>query len=107
MVKNLPAMQGTWVPSLRWDDPLEEGMATHSRILAWRLPHGQRSLVGYGPWGHKESNTTERLSTMALDIKSLVFSAFPAVPVWSSLLVLLHLPDILSQRLWYCFLIKL
>ena len=38
MVKNLPAMQKTWVPSLGWEDPLEEGMATHSSILAWRIP---------------------------------------------------------------------
>ena len=37
-VKNLPAMQGTWVQSLGWKDPLEEGMATHSSILAWRIP---------------------------------------------------------------------
>ena len=35
-------------------------MATHSNILAWRIP-GQRSLVGHSPWGHKESDTTERL----------------------------------------------
>ena len=38
MVKNLPAMQETWVLSLDWEDPLEEGMATHSSILAWRIP---------------------------------------------------------------------
>ena len=37
-VKNLPAMQETWVRSLGWEDPLEEGMATHSNILAWRIP---------------------------------------------------------------------
>ena len=35
MVKNLPAVQETWVRSLSWEDPLEEGMATHSSILAW------------------------------------------------------------------------
>ena len=38
MVKNLPAMQVTWVQSLGWEDPLEKGMVTHSRILAWRIP---------------------------------------------------------------------
>ena len=38
LVKNLPAMQETWVPSLGWEDRLEEGMATHSSILAWRIP---------------------------------------------------------------------
>ena len=38
MVKNLPATQETWVQSLGWEDPLEKGMATHSSILAWRIP---------------------------------------------------------------------
>ena len=38
MVKNLPEMQETWVWSLGWEDPLEKGMATHSSILAWRIP---------------------------------------------------------------------
>ena len=38
MVKNPPAMQETWVRSLGWEEPLEEGMATHSGILAWRIP---------------------------------------------------------------------
>jgi len=38
MVKNLPAMQGTWVRSLGQEDSLEKGMATHSSILAWRIP---------------------------------------------------------------------
>ena len=37
-VQNLPAMPETWVQSLDWEDPLEEGKATHSSILAWRLP---------------------------------------------------------------------
>ena len=38
MVKNPPAMWVTWVQSLGWEDPLEEGMATHASILAWRIP---------------------------------------------------------------------
>ena len=38
MVKTLPAMQETWVRSLGWEDPLAKGMATHSSILAWRIP---------------------------------------------------------------------
>ena len=38
MVKKLPAMQEIWVPSLNQEDPLEKGMATHSSILAWRIP---------------------------------------------------------------------
>ena len=51
LVKNLPAMWETWVRSLDWEDPLEKESATHSSILAWRIP--------YSPWGHKESDTTE------------------------------------------------
>ena len=62
-VKNPPAMRETWVWSLGWEDPLEEGMATHSNTHAWENPHGQRSLVGYGPWGCKEMDTTEHNST--------------------------------------------
>ena len=38
MAKNLPAVQETWVQFLGWEDPLEKGMATHSSILAWRIP---------------------------------------------------------------------
>ena len=38
MVKSLPTVQETWVQSLGWEDPLEEEMATHSSILAWRIP---------------------------------------------------------------------
>ena len=41
-VKNLPVMQDTWVQSLGWEDPLEEGMAIQSRILAWRIPMDRR-----------------------------------------------------------------
>ena len=44
MAKNLPAMRETWVQSLDWEDPLEEGMATHFSILAWRIP------VDRGAW---------------------------------------------------------
>ena len=45
-------MQDTRVPSLGGEDPLEKEMVTHSSITAWEI-HGQRSLVGYSPWGHK------------------------------------------------------
>ena len=50
MVRNLPAMQKTWVRSLGWEDPLEEGMATHSSILAWRIPmdRGAWQATTYG-----------------------------------------------------------
>ena len=61
MVKNLPTrqeLQETQVQSLGQEDPLEEGMATHSSILP-EESHGQRSLVGYSPQGCKELDTTE------------------------------------------------
>ena len=58
MVNSLPAVQETLVYSLGREDPLEKEMATHCHILAWRI-HGQRSLVGYSPWGHKELDRTK------------------------------------------------
>jgi len=59
MAKNVPAMRETWVGSLGWEDPLEEGMATQYSCLD--NPHRQRSLAGYSPWGHKELDMTEKL----------------------------------------------
>ena len=62
-IKRPPAMQETQVQSLGWEDPLEKAMATHSSILAWKIPwqptpvflpgksHGGRSLAGYSLWG--------------------------------------------------------
>ena len=58
MVKNLPAVQEMWVRSLDWEDPLEEGMATHSSILAWKIPWTEEP-GGLQSWGHKESDMTE------------------------------------------------
>ena len=58
VVKKLPAVQETWVQSLGGEGPLEKKMATHSSILSGKS-NGQRSLVGYSPWGLKESGTTE------------------------------------------------
>ena len=59
MVKYTPAMLETWVRSLGWEDPLEEGMATPLQYSRLENPHGQRRLVRYSPWGCKESDTTE------------------------------------------------
>ena len=56
LVKNLPVMRETWVQSLGWEDPLEKGKATHSIFWPGEF-HGL-----YGPWGRKESDTTESLS---------------------------------------------
>ena len=57
-VKNLPAMQETWIQSLGWEDALEKEMATHSTFLPGKS-HGQRSLAGYSPWGLQKSGMTE------------------------------------------------
>ena len=57
LIKNLPANAGDVSSNLGQDDPLEEEMATHSSILAWRI-HGQGSLAGYSPWGCKELGMT-------------------------------------------------
>ena len=54
-VKNLPAVRETQVRFLGEEDPLEKGMATHSSILAWRIPQIEESNR---LWGHKESDTT-------------------------------------------------
>ena len=70
-------MQETWVQSLGWEDPLEQCMATHSSIFAWRIPlPGQRNLAGYSPWGCKESDGTEQLSTAQL------ISGISSVTTW-------------------------
>ena len=58
MVKNLPAMRETWVLSLGWEDPLDESMATHSNILAWRIPWREES-GGRQSTGGKELDTTK------------------------------------------------
>ena len=59
-VKNLPAMQEAWVQCLGWEDPLEEGMATHSTILAWRIPWtakpGEPQSIGSQRAGHDWSD---------------------------------------------------
>ena len=60
LVKNLPAMQENWVPSLDQEDPLEKGMKPTSVFLP-REFHGQRSLQGTVHGGHKELDTTEHL----------------------------------------------
>ena len=56
--KNPPAKQEMQIRSLGQEDPLEEGMATHSSSLARKIPWTE-SLVGYGSWGHKKSDATE------------------------------------------------
>ena len=73
-VKNPPAMRETWVRSLGWEDPLDEGMATHSSILASRIP------VDRGAWRaavhgiKKKSDMTEQLSTLYYTLIFLIIS---------------------------------
>ena len=62
-IKNLAAVQETWVRSLGWEDPLEEGTVNPLQYSCLENPRGQRSLVGYSPWGRKQLYTTEQLST--------------------------------------------
>ena len=59
-IKNLPLVQETQSQTLGWEDPLEKEIATHSSFLPGEF-HGQRSLAGYSPWGHKESDRAEQL----------------------------------------------
>ena len=66
LVKNMPAMWGTWVRSLGWEDPLEKGKATHFSILAWRIPWTIQSM------GHKQLDMTEQLSLHITDLEYFV-----------------------------------
>ena len=63
LVKNPPAMRETWVRSLGWEDPQEKGTATHYSVLA-------REVHGLSPLGHRESDTTERLSLSVASVQS-------------------------------------
>ena len=73
LVKNPPAIPETWVRSLGWEDPLEKGTATHSSILAWRIPQ-----IVYSPWGRRELDTTKQLSlsTYLCGLQLLHFASF-------------------------------
>ena len=66
MVKNLPVMWKTWVRSLGWEDPLEEGMATHSGTLAWRIP------MDRGAWWaavHRVAKIRTRLKQLSMRVR--------------------------------------
>ena len=71
-IKNLPVVKEIRVRSLGWEDPLEKGMATHSSLLAWRIPWTEEP-GGCSPWGRKESDTTERLTQGKEDVGLQVF----------------------------------
>ena len=90
-LKNLPALQTTWIQSICWEGPLKEEMATQS-YSCLENPHGQRSLAGYGLWGRKEWDTTEWLSTHIHKHRkwyskiSASHWPYPALPIWNGLL---------------------
>ena len=65
-VKDLPAMQETQVHSLGWEDPLEKGMAKHSRYACLEKPMDRGAWQA--TWGHKESDTTEQLKFIYNDV---------------------------------------
>ena len=71
-VKSLPAMQETQVQSLGWEDPSEKGMATHSSILAWKIPWTEEPGGLYSSWSHKESDSTEQLTLSVFIIKIFI-----------------------------------
>ena len=76
VVKNLLAIWETQVRSLDTEDHLEKGMATHSSILAQRIPWTERSLVSYSPWGRKELDTMSDFHSLT---QSLMCTQIPWV----------------------------
>ena len=84
MVKNLPAMQETWVRSLGQEDPLEKGMATLSSIFAWRIPWTEKpgQDAWWRPWGCKESDTTEKLTLWASMVAQMVKNLPAMLETW-------------------------
>ena len=83
-------MQETWVRSLGWEDPLERKWQPTPVFLPGE-PHGKRSLVGSSPWGRKELDTTERLSTISF------YCCWSLRTTWSWLCT----PWILTDRRWH------
>ena len=82
MVKNPPAMWETWVQSLDWEDPLEKGMATHSSILAWRIPRGRGTwwaiihrVAKRQTWLMTKHSTVSHQATISWPLTA--FSIFP------------------------------
>ena len=67
MVNNLPARQETWLQSLDWEDSLEEGITTHSSILAWRIP------MDRGIWQSMGSQSQTRLSDLSTQNLRAIF----------------------------------
>ena len=71
LVKNLPALQETQARSLGLEDSLEEGVATHCSILAWRIPWTE-DLLGSSPWDRKQLDMTMQLTFLSSDSRALI-----------------------------------
>ena len=95
-VMNSPTMQETWVRPLGWEDSLEEGMATHSSILSWRIPWTEEP-GRLQSMGHQELDTTKRLSTAHqspkkdVEASQMVTKQRFSLCVWKSALQVLSL----------------
>ena len=72
MVKNLPAVKETWVQSLGQEDPLKKEMATHSSVLAWRIPWTEEPGGLHSPWGRKGLDMTELLTFLLSPVSYLL-----------------------------------
>ena len=79
LIKNPPAMWETWVRSLGGEDLLEKGTATHSSVLAWRIP--------WTPWGHKESDTIVQLPPSVLFMSTVPRLSCPTALISLTLLL--------------------
>ena len=79
LVKNPPVMWETWVRSLAWEDPLEKGKATHSSILAWRIPCTEEP-GGLQSMARKESDMTKQLTHTMLFNSGTTWSQVLALP---------------------------
>ena len=86
-------VQETWIWSLDWEDPLGNEMATHSSILAWRIPWTEEP--GYSPWSCRESDVTEWLTCTHI---SPIVSTIHQMWVWAS-----TVPQIFSYIFTLCF----
>ena len=97
LVKNPPAKQETWVWSLGWEDPLQKGMATHSSILAWRIPWtGGLYSVGLQRVGHNwATNTLKLCQWCAINLILFILST-----VFKVIHVYIH-PILLSIPTWW------
>ena len=96
-------MQETCVPFLGQEDPLEKKMTTHSSIPPWKS-HGQRSLVGYSPWGHKESDTTEHAYiTRVAELKNWIYGHWIAIKTNSESEVTQSCPTLCDPSIYGVF----